>query len=69
MTDDDPVIARIRAARRKIFLEDCEGDPHKLYEYAKRLEAEHPERVVGYERPGKRNAPTETKPSADDPGT
>ncbi len=57
MTNDDPVIARIRAVRRKIFLEDCEGDPHKLYEWAKRLEAENPERVVGYERPGSPKQP------------
>lgn len=56
MGDEDPVIARIRAARRKIFLEDCDGDPHKLYEYFKRIEAEHPERVVGYVRKHKQPA-------------
>lgn len=53
MSDEDPVIARIRAARDHIFLEECEGDPRKLYEYFKQLEAERPEQVVGYEHPGK----------------
>ena len=57
MTDDDPVIARIRAVRRQIAAE-CDNDPHKLYEYFKRLEAENPEKVVGYERPGKSKHPT-----------
>jgi len=60
MNDDDPVIARIPAAKREIGAK-CDNDPHKLYEHIKRLEAESPERIVGYERPGKRQPP-----SADD---
>ena len=56
MAEDDPVVARVRAARRKI-LEECGGDMHALFERARKWQAEHLERVVGYEtdrkaRPG-----------------
>ena len=50
---DDPTIARVRAAGRKI-LEECGGDFHALGERARKIEAEHPERVVGYETDRKR---------------
>jgi hypothetical protein len=48
MFEDDPVVARVRAARRKI-LGECGGDLHTLFERAREWQAEHPERVVGYE--------------------
>ena len=48
MTEDDPVIERIRDVRRRIVAE-CEGDPHKIYEWAKQMEARYADRLVGYE--------------------
>ena len=45
---DDPVVERVRAARREIVAE-CGGDLHTLHEWAKKIEAECPERIVGYE--------------------
>jgi len=53
MNGEDSAIARIRAAKREIAAK-CDNDPRKMYEYIKRLEAESPENIVGYERPGKR---------------
>jgi hypothetical protein len=44
----DPTIERVRAARRAIA-EECGDDVHSLFEWARKREAEHPERVVGYE--------------------
>jgi hypothetical protein len=55
MSRDDPVIERVRAVRRRIA-EECGGDLHALYERAKRIEAEHAHRVVGYET-DRRGAP------------
>ena len=49
MTKDDPVVERVRAARRKI-MEECGNDMHKLFEWAKQVEAQYKDRVVGYER-------------------
>ncbi len=49
MSRDDPVVERVRAARRAIA-EECGHDLHRLYEWAKKIEAEHRDRVVGYER-------------------
>ena len=54
MSRDDPVVERVRAARREIVAE-CGGDLHTLHEWAKKIEAEIPERVVGYETDRKRN--------------
>jgi hypothetical protein len=51
MTPDDPVVARVRAARRRIVAQ-CGADPHKLYEWAKQMEAQYKDRVVSYERSG-----------------
>ncbi len=51
MTQDDPVVERVRAARRRI-VEQCGGDPHKIYEWAKRMEARYQDRVVTYDRSG-----------------
>ncbi len=45
---DDPTIERVRAAGRAIA-EECGGDLHALFERARKWQAEHPERVVGYE--------------------
>lgn len=49
MTRDDPVVERVREARRRI-VERCGNDAHLLYEWLKQFEAQHRERVVGYER-------------------
>lgn len=49
MSRDDPVVERVRAARRKI-LADCGHDPKALLEWAKKIEAQHPDRVCGYQR-------------------
>lgn len=46
---DDPVVERVRAARRRL-VERCGGDPHSIYEWAKRREAEFANRMVGYVR-------------------
>ncbi|MFQ5503009.1 MAG: hypothetical protein ACE5EQ_12040 [Phycisphaerae bacterium] len=48
MTRDDPVVERVRAARRRIVAE-CQGDAHKIYEWAKAIEAQYPDRLVGYD--------------------
>lgn len=48
MPRDDPVVERVRAAGRKIA-QSCGWDPHALVEWARKVEAEFPERVVGYE--------------------
>ncbi len=50
MTRDDAVVQRVRAARRQI-VERCGGDRHRLLEWAKRIEAARPERVVSYGPP------------------
>ncbi|MFH0983076.1 MAG: hypothetical protein V2A79_16275 [Planctomycetota bacterium] len=50
MKADDPVVERVRAARRQIA-ERCGQDHHRLYEWAKQIEAQQRERVIGYERP------------------
>ncbi len=49
MPKDDPVVERVRSARRKIVGE-CGKDAHSLFEWAKRIEAECPERVRRYEQ-------------------
>ena len=48
MTRDDPVVERVRAARRRIVAE-CQGDAHKIYEWAKAVEARYADRLVGYD--------------------
>jgi hypothetical protein len=50
---DDAVVERVRAVRRQI-VEECGGDIHALFERARKIEAEHPERVRGYETDRKR---------------
>ncbi len=52
MKKDDPVVERVRAARRQIAAQ-CQYDGHRLFEWAKRIEAAHRDRVVGYEPPAK----------------
>ncbi|HKQ47043.1 MAG TPA: hypothetical protein VJZ71_03110 [Phycisphaerae bacterium] len=51
MTQDDPVVDRVRAARRRIVAK-CGGDPHKIYEWAKQMEERYKDRIVTYERAG-----------------
>jgi hypothetical protein len=53
MTKDDPVVARVREARRRI-VERCGGDTHRLLEWAKRIEATRRDRVVAYEPPARK---------------
>ena len=48
MSRDDPVVERVRAARRRIVAQ-CQGDAHKMYEWAKAIEAKYADRVVGYD--------------------
>lgn len=48
MTQDDPVVQRVREARRQIAAE-CDYDAHKLYLWAKEREAELGDRVVKFE--------------------
>ena len=48
MTQDDPVIQRVREVRRKIAAE-CDFDLHKLYLWAKEQEAKLGDRVVHFE--------------------
>jgi hypothetical protein len=56
MTWDDAVVTRVRQARRQIA-QRCDLDPHKLLEWAKQIEAQHRDRVTGYERPkGRKDA-------------
>ncbi len=49
----DPVVQRVRAAGRAIQ-ERCGGDLHAFFEWARNIQAEFPERVVGYEEPARR---------------
>jgi hypothetical protein len=49
---NDPVVERVRAARQRIL----GGDPHRLFEWAKTIEATRCNRVVGY-KPRKRDLP------------
>ncbi len=52
MAHDDPVVKRVRSARRQIA-DRCGQDKHRLLEWAKQIEAQHRHRVIGYGRPGK----------------
>jgi ribosomal protein L17 len=49
MTKDDPVVKRVRAARRRIA-ERCGFDKHRMYELIKEMEAQYKDRLIGYER-------------------
>lgn len=48
MFKDDPVVQRVRAARREIVAR-YGRDAHSLLKWAKKIEAEYPQRVRGYE--------------------
>lgn len=48
MSKDDPVVQRVRSVRREIAA-GCGHDPHALVEWAKKIEAEFPGRLRGYE--------------------
>ena len=41
----DPLIDEVRRRRRDLFA-DCDNDPQKLFEAIRRLQAEHPEKVL-----------------------
>ena len=41
----DPLIDEVRRRRRDLFA-DCDNDPQKLFEAIRRLQAEHPEKVI-----------------------
>jgi hypothetical protein len=49
MSKYNVVVERVREARRRIVAE-CGGDPHKIYERAKRMEEKYKDRIVTYER-------------------
>jgi len=53
MNHDDPVVQRVREARRRIAA-SCDYDLHKLYEWAKQIEARYKDRVIGLEEFRKR---------------
>ncbi len=53
MRQDDPVVERVRAARRAI-VNRCGQTSHRVYEWAKQIESQNRDRVVGYEEPQKR---------------
>ncbi|MGC8560593.1 MAG: hypothetical protein ACP5O1_07925 [Phycisphaerae bacterium] len=44
---DDAVVERVRASRRRI-VKQCGGDKHRMFRWAKRVEAGHKARVVGF---------------------
>ena len=48
---DDAVVERVRASRRRI-VKRCGGDKHRMFRWAKRLEAAHKARVIGFETSG-----------------
>jgi hypothetical protein len=52
MRRDDPVVERVRDARRQI-VKRCGEDQHRLYEWAKQIEAQNRDRVVGYTPPAR----------------
>ncbi len=41
----DPLIDEVRGRRRDLFA-DYDNDPEKLFEAIRRLQAEHPEKVI-----------------------
>ncbi len=49
MTKDDPIVQRVREARKAIIAR-CGGDMRRIFDYLKQIEAAHKDRVVGYER-------------------
>ena len=49
MPKDDPVVQRVRAARREIVAE-CGCDAHSLLEWAKQIERDMPDRIRRYEQ-------------------
>ncbi len=54
MAKDDPLVERVRSARRKIATE-CGNDVHRIFEWAKKIEAEHRARVTGYTQPSRKS--------------
>ena len=62
MIQDDPVVERVREARRQIWAQ-CGWDPHRVLEWAKRIEAETPDKIIRYETP----QPIGDQPSLEQP--
>jgi len=54
MMKDDPVIERVRRARRSI-VSRCQDEPDKLLRWAKGIESKRPGLVRGSERRGKKD--------------
>jgi hypothetical protein len=52
---NDPILDEVHDAREKIW-KSCGGDWAKLFEYLQAREAQHPERLVGYEQFKERKA-------------
>jgi hypothetical protein len=50
MSQDDPVVQRVRETRRQITARHG-TDSRALYEWAKQVEKKYQDRVVGYEPP------------------
>jgi hypothetical protein len=50
MSKSDPVVERVRAARREIAMQ-CGNDPHRILKWAKKIEEAHRALVVGYTPP------------------
>jgi hypothetical protein len=50
MSKNDPVVERVRAARREIAMQ-CGNDPHRILSWAKKIEEAHRALVVGYTPP------------------
>lgn len=53
MCEDDPVVARVRSARKQISKE-CGNDPRKLLAWAKKIEAKYADRIQNYEQKSRR---------------
>jgi|GEM_PF-4384849 len=49
---DDAVVERVRASRRRIVKRCGGGDKHRMFRRAKRVEAAHKTRVIGFETSG-----------------
>lgn len=47
-SQDDVVVKRVRLVRQRI-VKRCGGDAHRMRQWARRLEARHPDRLTGFE--------------------
>jgi len=53
MPKNDPVVERVRAARREIAMQ-CGNDPHHIFRWVKKIEEAHRALVVRYTPPGRK---------------